>query len=153
MAMSLSLKTIMAAAMLGLAGFASAHGNVTPQDVDTGNLPKLGDEVRTANPFREGNEYGEYNAQAIKIGESAYAGNCAACHGIRAMSGGADAGPSGINRMGRRVLHRPGDEWYRPWHAVLEKEHGPERHVGNPNLRGIPAQAGVMSTASSKTNA
>ena len=88
MAMSFSLKAIMATAMLGLAGFATAHGNVTPQEVDTGNLPTLGDDVRIENPFRAGNEFGEFNDQAVKIGESAYAGNCAACHGIRAMSGG-----------------------------------------------------------------
>ena len=88
MGMSFSLKAIMAAAMAGVAGFAIAHGNVTPQEVDTGNLPELGDEVRIENPFREGNEFGEFNAQAAKIGESAYAGHCAACHGIRAMSGG-----------------------------------------------------------------
>lgn len=88
MGMSFSLKAIMATAMAGVAGFAIAHGNVTPQEVDTGNLPELGDEVRSVNPFREGNEYGKFNAQAIKVGESAYAGNCAGCHGIRAMSGG-----------------------------------------------------------------
>ncbi len=64
MAMSFSLKTIVASAMFGLAGFAIAHGNVTPQEVDTGNLPELGDEVRIENPFREGNEFGEFNAQA-----------------------------------------------------------------------------------------
>ena len=88
MAMSFSLKTIVASAMFGLAGFAIAHGNVTPQEVDTGNLPELGDEVRIENPFREGNEFGEFNAQAAKIGASAYAGNCAPYHGIRAVSGG-----------------------------------------------------------------
>ncbi|KXS54720.1 MAG: cytochrome c550 [Marinobacter sp. T13-3] len=88
MAMSISLKALLAASLIGLAGLASAHGNVTPQEVDTGNLPKLGDDIRFENPFREGNEYGEFNEQARKIGEKAYAGNCAACHGIRAMSGG-----------------------------------------------------------------
>lgn len=88
MAMSLSLKALVAASMLGLAGLVGAHGNVTPQEVDTGNLPELGDDIRFENPFREGNEYDKYNQQAVKIGESAYAGNCAACHGIRAMSGG-----------------------------------------------------------------
>ena len=51
MAMSFSLKTIVASAMFGLAGFAIAHGNVTPQEVDTGNLPELGDEVRIENPL------------------------------------------------------------------------------------------------------
>lgn len=88
MAMSFSLKALVTASLLGLAGLVFAHGNVTPQEVDTGNLPALGDEIRMENPFREGNEYGDMNAQAVKIGESAYAGNCAGCHGIRAMSGG-----------------------------------------------------------------
>ena len=50
MAMSFSLKTIVASAMFGLAGFAIAHGNVTPQEVDTGNLPELGDDVRIETP-------------------------------------------------------------------------------------------------------
>lgn len=67
---------------------AFSHGNVTPQPVDTGDLPDLGQEALTKNPFREGNELGELNAQAIEIGESAYAGNCAGCHGIEAQSGG-----------------------------------------------------------------
>lgn len=83
-----SLKLIVAFGLIGIAGLVFAHGNVTPQSVDTGNLPELGKEVRTSNPFREGNEYGTFNAQAVKVGESAYAGNCAGCHGIRAMSGG-----------------------------------------------------------------
>ena len=46
---------------------AFGHGNVTPQPVDTGNLPDLGIEALEENPFREGNEYGHLNAQAIEI--------------------------------------------------------------------------------------
>ncbi|MBS3803445.1 MAG: cytochrome c-550 PedF, partial [Oleiphilaceae bacterium] len=88
MTVSFSLKTLLMAGMLGAAGFAMSHGDVTPQPVDTGNLPELGEEPLTQNPFREGNEHGDINAQAVEIGESAYAGNCAACHGIQAMSGG-----------------------------------------------------------------
>lgn len=65
-----------------------AHGDVTPQPVDTGALPDLGKEMRTVNPFREGNEYGSHREEAIKVGRSGYAGNCAVCHGIEAMSGG-----------------------------------------------------------------
>ncbi|TGN40585.1 cytochrome c-550 PedF [Marinobacter confluentis] len=83
-----SLKLFVASGLIGIAGLVFAHGNVTPQEVDTGNLPELGTEVRTSNPFREDNEFGEFNAQAVKVGESGYAGNCAVCHGIRAMSGG-----------------------------------------------------------------
>ncbi|MBE0485385.1 cytochrome c-550 PedF [Marinobacter sp.] len=65
-----------------------AHGDVTPQPVDTGALPDLGKEMLTENPFREGNEHSAYREEAIKVGRSGYAGNCAVCHGIEAMSGG-----------------------------------------------------------------
>jgi cytochrome c-550 PedF len=64
-----------------LATPAWAHGNVTPQAVDTSELPKLGDEWKKENPFRG-------NATAIKIGASAYNQNCARCHGLEAVSGG-----------------------------------------------------------------
>tara|TARA_B100000029_G_C17388293_1_gene892422 strand:- start:27 stop:455 length:429 start_codon:yes stop_codon:yes gene_type:complete len=88
MAMSFPQRLGLLALLLGAAGLAVAHGNVTPQPVDTGKLPDLGDEIRTENPFRIGNELEQFNAEAIRVGESAYAGNCAGCHGIRAMSGG-----------------------------------------------------------------
>lgn len=58
-----------------------AHGDVTPQAVDTSALPKLGDAWRTENPFRA-------NAAAVRIGSSAYNQNCARCHGLEAISGG-----------------------------------------------------------------
>ena len=61
--------------------FASAHGNVTPQGVDTKGLPALGDKWRDENPYR-------LNTSAQKIGASAYNQNCARCHGIEAISGG-----------------------------------------------------------------
>lgn len=64
------------------------HGNVTPQPVDIGSLPDLGQDALTKNPFREGNELDKLNEEAVKIGRSAYAGNCAGCHGIEAQSGG-----------------------------------------------------------------
>lgn len=88
MAISFSLKALATAALLGAAGLVIAHGNVTPQAVDTGALPVLGADILLENPFREGGSHGDANALAVQIGESAYAGNCAACHGIRAMSGG-----------------------------------------------------------------
>ena len=71
-------------AALGLAiaaGWVGAHGDVTPQAVDTTSLPQLGDEWLEANPFRG-------NAQAIRIGDSAYNQNCARCHGLGGISGG-----------------------------------------------------------------
>ncbi|SFM63465.1 cytochrome c-550 PedF [Marinobacter zhejiangensis] len=88
MAVSTSLKALVAAALVSGAGLASGHGNVTPQPVDNGSLPDLGREALLENPFRDGNEHGELNAEAINVGKSGYAGNCAGCHGIEAMSGG-----------------------------------------------------------------
>lgn len=85
---SFSLKAIVAAGLLTAAGLAMSHGDVTPQEVDTGSLPDLGKEALSQNPFREGNEHGDLHDEAVKVGESGYAGNCAVCHGIQAMSGG-----------------------------------------------------------------
>ena len=64
-----------------LQGHAWAHGDVTPQAVDTSSLPKLGDDWRAENPYRK-------NEAAIKVGSSAYNQNCARCHGLEAISGG-----------------------------------------------------------------
>lgn len=88
MSVSFSLKAIVAAGMLAAAGLAMSHGDVTPQEVDTGDLPDLGKEALMENPFREGNEHGDKRDEAVKVGKSGYAGNCAVCHGIEAMSGG-----------------------------------------------------------------
>ncbi len=67
---------------LVLAGhLAFAHGDVTPQAVDTKDLPPLGEPWRAENPYRQ-------NAKAIKVGTSAYNQNCARCHGLEAISGG-----------------------------------------------------------------
>ena len=74
-------KLATAAAILALAGSAWAHGDVTPQAVDTKSLPQLGDAWKPENPYRA-------NAEAIKIGSSAYNQNCARCHGLEAISGG-----------------------------------------------------------------
>ncbi len=60
---------------------ALAHGDVTPQGVNTAGLPALGAKWRDENPYRA-------NSAAIKIGMSAYTQNCARCHGIEAISGG-----------------------------------------------------------------
>ena len=58
-----------------------AHGDVTPQAVDTAGLPPLGEAWLAENPYR-GNE------AAIKVGTSAFNQNCARCHGLEAISGG-----------------------------------------------------------------
>lgn len=74
---SLAALTLAAA----LAGAAWAHGDVTPQAVDTRELPQLGADWRAENPYRR-------HDGAIKIGTSAYNQNCARCHGLEAISGG-----------------------------------------------------------------
>ncbi len=90
---------------IALAGFMAAscvvwaHGDVTPQAIDTSDLEPLGDEWREENPYRG-------NARAIEIGESAYAQNCARCHGLDAISGG-------IAPDLRLLDHGvDGDEWF-----------------------------------------
>jgi len=62
-------------------GAARAHGDVTPQAVDTRELPTLGEQWRAENPYRK-------NDKAIQVGTSAYNQNCARCHGLEAISGG-----------------------------------------------------------------
>ena len=69
------------AALATLGGQALAHGDVTPQSVDTSALPQLGAEWRAENPYRK-------NDKAIEVGTSAYTQNCARCHGLDAISGG-----------------------------------------------------------------
>lgn len=76
-----ALRHLMALALAGLATAAWAHGDVTPQVVDTKSLPTLGAEWKAENPYRG-------NAAAIKVGSSAYGQNCARCHGLEAVSGG-----------------------------------------------------------------
>lgn len=60
---------------------ARAHGDVTPQAVDTQGLKALGPGWLSENPYRG-------DATAIRIGTSAYNQNCARCHGLEAISGG-----------------------------------------------------------------
>lgn len=82
-------KFLMAALLAGTSfaftSGAMAHGDVTPQAVDTSGLPELGDEWEESNPFRDDEKY---KARAIEIGSSAYNQNCARCHGLEAISGG-----------------------------------------------------------------
>ncbi|HEV8690423.1 MAG TPA: cytochrome c-550 PedF [Ideonella sp.] len=58
-----------------------AHGDVTPQAVDTHELPTLSEGWKPENPFRT-------NDTAVRIGTSAFNQNCARCHGLEAISGG-----------------------------------------------------------------
>ncbi len=78
---------------------ALAHGDVSPQPVNTEGLEPLGEEWIERNPY-VGNEL------AIKIGDSAYNQNCARCHGLGAVSGG-------IAPDLRYLAHdADGDEWF-----------------------------------------
>ncbi len=76
---------LMAALGLWFAGASTvqAHGNVTPQPVDTQGLPKVQGPLME-NPYRGTPAY----AHAVDIGSSAFNQNCARCHGLEAISGG-----------------------------------------------------------------
>ncbi|WP_439144551.1 cytochrome c-550 PedF [Sphingomonas faeni] len=76
-----------------------AHGNVTPQAVDTTALKDIGTTWLKVNPYRG-------DATAIKIGESAYGQNCARCHGLEAISGGIAPDLRYLD------VGEAGDEWY-----------------------------------------
>ncbi|MEZ5644038.1 MAG: cytochrome c-550 PedF [Burkholderiaceae bacterium] len=69
----------------GLVALAHAHGDVTPQAVDTSTLPALGEKWLSSNPYTP--DVPEYK-EALRIGTSAYNQNCARCHGLQAISGG-----------------------------------------------------------------
>lgn len=77
-----SLRTLLLALVAASATTAVlAHGDVTPQAVDTSGLPTISKEWLGENPFRT-------HEQAIRVGTSAYNQNCARCHGLEAISGG-----------------------------------------------------------------
>lgn len=83
--MRLGIRSLGAVALLALslagASQVRAHGDVTPQPVDTTGLPPVGTEWLDKNPYRG-------NALALKIGSSGFNQNCARCHGLEAISGG-----------------------------------------------------------------
>ncbi len=65
-----------------------AHGDVTPQAVNTDALPEVGEEWLTENPYRADKAGEEVWAKAVQIGDSGFNQNCARCHGLGAVSGG-----------------------------------------------------------------
>jgi len=81
---SIASRTFPALAAAAAACVVFAHGNVTPQPVDTHTLPQLGEDWLTDNPYSSG----AVTAEAIRIGSSAFNQNCARCHGLEAISGG-----------------------------------------------------------------
>ena len=80
-----ALRSTLLAAGMALSGSVLwAHGDVTPQAVDTHTLPQLGAKWLPSNPYSTG----PANKEALRIGTSAYNQNCARCHGLEAISGG-----------------------------------------------------------------
>ena len=103
------LHALLATLALGAASQVMAHGDVTPQAVNTEGLEPLGTEWRDENPYRA--PY-KNNAHAVEIGKSAYTQNCARCHGLDAISGGIapdlrklDAGIEGDEWFKERVIN------------------------------------------------
>ena len=84
---------------LAAAGAAMAHGDVTPQPVDTAGLAPVGADWVNKNPYRD-------NPVALKIGTSGFNQNCARCHGLQAVSGG--LAPD-LRYLDKAEL---GDEWF-----------------------------------------
>ena len=79
-----AFRSPMAAALL-MGSLASqivfAHGDVQPQPVDVSTLKPLGEALLEENPYRG-------DPEAIRVGTSGYAQNCARCHGLQGISGG-----------------------------------------------------------------
>lgn len=67
-----------------MTGVVMAHGNVTPQAVDTHTLPQLGSDWLKDNPYNKGS----VQEEAVRVGSSGFNQNCARCHGLEAISGG-----------------------------------------------------------------
>ncbi|MBG7068876.1 cytochrome c-550 PedF [Pseudomonas aeruginosa] len=99
-----ALRGLLVLAGLSLSSLALAHGDVTPQAVDTKGLEPLGKEWRDTTPYRA--PYAKHDL-AVEIGASAYNQNCARCHGLEAKSGG--IAPD------LRLLETgaEGDEWFK----------------------------------------
>lgn len=104
---------------------AFAHGNVTPQAVDTTGLPPVGTEWLKSNPYRK-------NATAKTIGDSAFNQNCARCHGLEAISGGIapdlrylPLGDEGDEIFLNRIRHgsvRDGRVYMPPFEGIFSQE-------------------------------
>lgn len=102
-----------------------AHGDVTPQAVDTTGLKKLGNDWLASNPYRN-------DPVAIRIGDSAFNQNCARCHGLGAVSGGiapdlrylpaGDEGDEIVLQRVRKGAVRDGRVYMPPFEGILPQE-------------------------------
>ncbi|MDJ0640628.1 MAG: cytochrome c-550 PedF [Paracoccaceae bacterium] len=91
---------------ISVACVAFAHGDVTPQPVNTEALPDVGEEWLIENPYRVEEVGLEVWQKAIEIGASGYNQNCARCHGLEVVSGGLAPDLRFIE------AEEYGDEWY-----------------------------------------
>ena len=98
------LYALLASLAFGAASQAMAHGDVTPQVVNTDGLEALGEEWRDENPYRK--PHPDHD-KAVEIGSSAYNQNCARCHGLEAISGG--IAPD-LRKLDPGI---EGDEWFK----------------------------------------
>lgn len=119
----LALALVAGLAMAAPGARVLAHGDVTPQPVDTAGLAALGEAWREENPYR-GNEL------AIRIGSSGYNQNCARCHGLEVISGGLAPDLRYLDKG------REGDEWY-----MQRVRHGATQN----GLTKMPAFEGILS--------
>jgi cytochrome c-550 PedF len=117
---------VVAALILGVsAPNVFAHGDVTPQAVDTSSLKPVGSEWLKSNPYRK-------NKDAITIGSSAFNQNCARCHGLGAISGGIapdlrylPLGDEGDEIFLQRIRHgavRDGRVYMPPFEGIFSQE-------------------------------
>lgn len=85
-----------------LSNLVQAHGDVVPHAVATDGLEQLGQDWRAENPYRDSKDHDK----ALEIGKSAYTQNCAACHGLDAISGGIAPDLRHLD------VGATGDEWF-----------------------------------------
>jgi len=123
---------------------AHAHGNVTPQAVDTHTLPQLGDQWLDYNPYRNG----EGHDEALRIGTSGFNQNCARCHGLEAISGGIapdlrklDSECMGLSDDTKKeACYRETDEYMS---ATVRKGRARDGRVYMPPFEGILSQEAI----------
>lgn len=116
--LGLTLSTLLASAAL-------AHGDVTPQAVNTKGLKPVGKAWKAENPYRE-------DKTALRIGDAAFNQNCARCHGLGAVSGGIapdlrylPKGKEGDEIFLQRIRHgstRDGRVYMPPFQGLLSQE-------------------------------
>ncbi len=118
--------------LLAATQLARAHGDVTPQPIDTKGLKPLGDTWLKENPYRG-------DPLAIKIGEHGYTQNCARCHGIGAISGGISPD------LRKGDPGKEGDEWF-----IGRSRNGSAKdgRVLMPKFEGILSQEGLWAIRS-----